>query len=283
MLKKIYFIIFMLLFVFVNSISFATIMIGAKGGYFFWRPMLKDSGADWASSVENGSGILAGPVISLSLSDDLALTIAGLFGNQSSNWDVNGTEGSNNIHGQYTFNAKRYDIDSAINYTLTPNIKIFAGYKYQYFNVDFKQFKVGYTNVIDFSSIEKVTYESPSHGPAVGIGLGTALNESYFITGNLSFIYFIQSSIDIKMNGKEINTTINSYSGTESIDFVQYGINFEPAIGAKISESVIGTIGTRLVWTSYKLKEDHLQMGLKKGDVWNDYLYGVFVSVVYMM
>lgn len=49
MLKKIYFIIFMLIFVFVNSISFATIMIGAKGGYFFWRPMLKDSGADWAS------------------------------------------------------------------------------------------------------------------------------------------------------------------------------------------------------------------------------------------
>lgn len=253
-----------------------------------WRPMIKDSGADWASSVENGSGMLAGPVVSVSLTEDIALTVAGLFGKQSSSWETDGLEGTNNRHGQYIWDSKRYDIDSALNYTLTPNIKIFAGYKYQYFNVDFKQFKVVYANTgdINYSFIEKVTYESPSHGPAMGIGLASALNETYFVTANLSFIYFIQSSIDLKMKGKEIDDSspeIDYYSDTETLDFIQYGVNFEPSIGAKISQSVMATLGIRVIWTRYELKDDHTLMGLNKGDVWNDYLYGAFVSVVYMM
>ncbi len=69
----------------------------------------------------------------------------------------------------------------------------------------------------------------------------------------------------------------------ETLDFVQYGINFEPAIGAKISQSVIGTLGARVVWTSYTIKKDHPQMDLSKGDVWDDFLYGIFVSIVYVM
>lgn len=286
MVKKFYFIMIMVLFLLIYNLSFATIMIGAKGGYFMWRPMLKDAGADWSSSVKNGTGMLAGPVISLSLTDNLAVTIAGLFGKQSSSWDMNETSGTDIIHGQYIFDAIRYDVDSALNYTLTPNIKIFAGYKYQYFNVDFKQFMMRYDNSdIKYSSIEKVTYESPSHGPALGIGLAHALNETYFITGNLSFIYFIQSSIDIKMNKNNINDGASITRTMESVtlNFKQYGLNFEPSIGAKISESIIATLGARVVWTSYTLKEDHSQMGLSKGDVWKDYLYGVFVSVVYMM
>ncbi|MGQ9843577.1 MAG: hypothetical protein ACUVRK_08415 [Spirochaetota bacterium] len=64
---------------------------------------------------------------------------------------------------------------------------------------------------------------------------------------------------------------------------MQYGINLEPSIGAKISQSVIGTVGARVVWTSYKLEDDHQQIKLSKGEVLNDYLYGIFVSVVYMM
>lgn len=284
MVKKFYFIMIMALFLLIHSMSFATVMLGAKGGYFMWRPMLKDAGADWSSSAKNGTGMLAGPVISLSLTDDLAVTVAGLFGKQSSSWDMDEISGTD-THGQYIFDAIRYDVDSALNYTLTPNIKIFAGYKYQYFNVDFKQFVIQYSSSgVSYSSIETATYESPAHGPALGIGLATALNETYFITGNLSFIYFIQSSIDLKADGKEIDGSgIRPYLNKETLKFVQYGINFEPAIGAKISESIIATLGARIVWTSYTLKEDHSQMQLSKGDVWNDYLYGVFVSVVYMM
>lgn len=286
MAKKFYFIMIMVLFLLIYTFSFATIMIGAKGGYFMWRPMLKDAGADWSSSAKNGTGMLAGPVISLSLTDDLAVTIAGLFGKQSSSWDMDVTSGADISHGQYIFDAIRYDIDSALNYTLTPNIKIFAGYKYQYFNVGFKQFKVVYDSLgnISYSVFEKVTYESPSHGPALGIGLAQALNETYFITGNLSLIYFIQSSIDLELNSKRIeNPGIIPDMRSVTLNFEQYGLNFEPSIGAKISESIIATLGARVVWTSYTLKEDHSQMQLSKGDVWNDYLYGVFVSVVYMM
>jgi len=68
-----------------------------------------------------------------------------------------------------------------------------------------------------------------------------------------------------------------------TLDATQFGVNFEPSVGAKISESVIGTLGARLVWTRMKEKEDHPNDYIKKGDVWNDYLYGIFVSVMYML
>jgi len=49
--------------------------------------------------------------MSLTLTEDLALTFAGLFGNQSSSWDMDTIEGTDNVYGQYTWDAKRYDID----------------------------------------------------------------------------------------------------------------------------------------------------------------------------
>lgn len=121
-------------------------MVGAKGGYFVWRPLIKDVNADWASSVKNGTGMLAGPIISLSVTKDLELTFAGLIGKQNSSWDENTMDGSNPVHAKYTWDAKRYDTDSAINYSLTPHIRIFAGYKYQYFNIEFEQFQVSYNS-----------------------------------------------------------------------------------------------------------------------------------------
>jgi len=100
-----------LFFISVTMQSYATVMVGVKGGYFMWRPMMKDTGADWASSAKNGSGILAGPIISFSLTEDLALTFSGLFGNQNSSWDMDTIEGTDNVYAQYTWDAKRYDID----------------------------------------------------------------------------------------------------------------------------------------------------------------------------
>ncbi|MGQ9843578.1 MAG: hypothetical protein ACUVRK_08420 [Spirochaetota bacterium] len=67
MCKKVLSAVLFLFFTSVATQSYAAVMVGAKSGYFMWRPMIKDTDADWASSAKNGSGILAGPIISLSV------------------------------------------------------------------------------------------------------------------------------------------------------------------------------------------------------------------------
>lgn len=228
--------------------------------------------------------MLAGPIISLSVTEDLALTFAGLIGKQNSIWDFDSIR-NNNVNAKFVWDAKRYDIDSAINYNLTPHIKIFAGYKLQYFDIEFRQIEVEYDNSsLKKAHIGKLTSESFIHGPALGMGMSATINETYFIAGNLSFIYFIQSSMDFKLNFKTIETSnITTESDTLNLDFIQYGLNFEPSIGAKISESVIGTLGARVVWTTCQNKDDHVQPEIRKDEKWYEYLYGVFVSISYML
>jgi len=266
----------------IASVTYAGSMIGVKGGYFVWRPYFKDVNPEWNASMKNGSGMLSGPVISISLTDDLAITVAGLFGTQEVGWDVEEPDN----HTKYSVKTKRYDIDSALNYTITPNVKFFIGYKYQYFDSEIIQFRSwwnnsGYVNQSDYSL---VTSQYPSHGVAAGIGLGLPLTETYFVTGNMSFIYFVKNSSDMKMDITTRTTSSVNYEMRKvSLDATQFGVNFEPSVGAKISESVIGTLGARLVWTRMKEKEDHPNDYIKKGDVWNDYLYGIFVSVMYML
>jgi hypothetical protein len=74
--------------------------------------------------------------------------------------------------------------------------------------------------------------------------------------------------------------SITTGSDSEKLEFLQWGVNVEPAIGAKISESIIGTVGVRFQWLSMEMKDDKPKMDVEKGDRFNDYLYGIFVSVM---
>lgn len=269
--------------VMIATAGFSTIIVGAKGGYFVWSPFLKDISAPGMKGVKNGTGALAGPVFSLSFTEDLSLSVAGLFGTQDALWDNDRLNSGNYEHRSYTFHENRYDIDSAINYALTSNIKLFIGYKYQFVDVNkFKEFVIRYTDTgLDNAEINSMRMKSHAHGPALGIGLSYPFNETFFATSNFSVIYFFNSDYDIKENHKYITNTIDTGSGSTTLDFLQWGVNVEPAIGAKISESIIGTVGVRFQWLSMSLKKDEGDMG-DKGDQFNDYLYGVFVSVMYL-
>ncbi len=271
--------------VMVTTSGFSTIIVGAKGGYFIWRPFLKDISAPGMKGVKDGTGALAGPVFSLSFTDDLSLSVSGLFGAQDARWDKDMVDGTDLVHRSYSFHEKRYDIDSAINYTITPNFKIFAGYKYQFVDVNkFKEFSLWYnTTQINSAGISSMRWKSHAHGPALGIGLSYPFNETYFITSNFSVIYFFNSNYDTKSNYKEISMgSITTGSDSEKLEFLQWGVNVEPAIGAKISESIIGTVGVRFQWLSMEMKDDKPKMDVEKGDRFNDYLYGIFVSVMYV-
>lgn len=273
--------------VMVTTSGFSTIIVGAKGGYFVWNPFLKDllsemsamAGRDMGD-VKKGTGVLAGPVFSVSLTDDLSLSVSGLFGIQDSQWKDDVVSGSNFEHSTNSFHEKRYDIDSAINYILTSNIKLFAGYKYQYVDVDtFDHFTVEYdTSSISSFQISSTRWKSRSHGPALGIGLSYPIDETYFITSNVSVIYFFPTTLDSKTKSKlNFTGTLEYDEYSSDIDISQWGINVEPAIGAKISESIIGTVGVRFQWLSMKLENSTFQ-----SDRLNDYLYGIFVSVMYV-
>lgn len=64
------------------------------------------------------------------------------------------------------------------------------------------------------------------------------------------------------------------------IDTRQMGVNFEPAVGFSAGESgLIFTLGLRYQWLRTEFLEE-FEPGEEIGDA-NDYLYGVFVSVLY--
>ena len=283
------------LFLFLITITtqaYATIMVGAKGGYLLWRPFIKDFPYDWAYTVNKGNGYMAGPLMSISLTDDFAVTLAAFFGQQRTSWNHITPEQTQIAFADYSMKAKRYDIDSAINYALTAYIKIFTGYKYQYFNVNIKESKIGYHDIstVNYISFSTFSYKTPSHGPALGVGLAYSLNETYFVTSNISFIYFINSKINA-----DLDSIIIHYPGYTTpylklkFDLLQYGINVEPSIGAKIGQSLIVSVCPRFVWVRMKLKNNVIPIPIptqtlyKKGDVWHDYIYGVFISAIYMI
>ncbi|MBN2402310.1 MAG: hypothetical protein JXN64_07900 [Spirochaetes bacterium] len=255
---------------------------GVKGGYFIWDAWLNDAGFD----SKKGDGALYGPVFSAMVTDDLSLSVAGLFGKQSTDWKSEEVRGSNNVNGSNSFHVKRYDLDTAFNYSFTGNFKIFGGYKYQYEKIKFIQVKFSSdTNTGDINEGESETSDIDlvNHGPALGLGFSSFLGEKFFFTANLSFLY---------MWGKmDIDRTADKYrdspdqpehesSEKNGVKMRIHGINFEPSIGASMGEGMpIFTIGIRFQWSRVHF-ENKEELEIRK-EYLNDYLYGVFVSVLY--
>ena len=110
--------------------------LGAKSGYYVWRPWLMDMDKVMWEGVQPGSGILYGPVLSLVITPDVSVSVAGLFGTQSTAWSDNNNQkwfGPSEVlaSGLYSAEMDRMDIDGAVSVRMTDNLKLFAGYKYQ--------------------------------------------------------------------------------------------------------------------------------------------------------
>jgi len=276
---------------FVKPVPAMDFLIGVKGGYFVWDPYLTRVGSPQFDSMENGAGELYGPVFSVLFTSDLSLSVSGLYGQQSSHWTSEDFKHSSTDTmvetSTFIMEVERIDIDSALSYRLSENFKIFAGYKYQYFdmlmdNSGFQRDPSNAANLIGFHGESEV--KMPFNGPAIGVGFSTPFGERFFFASNLSALYMWGK---IKFSGdsyyydttdttKKFPTGGNDSSG---ITLRSRGLNLEPTVGAGLGEgSPIVTLGIRAQWSQIKFVNGD-KMGLK--EKWaNDYQYGLFVSIV---
>lgn len=291
-MKKLFIVLFVILSVTAWSLSTASAMdflLGAKAGYFVWDPYLKRSGSPMYASMENGSGQLYGPVFSMLFTSDFSLSLSGLFGEQLANWAemdyVRG--GSNLLSSTYNVEITRRDVDTALSYRLTENFKLFAGYKYQYFNMTIEDvyFSRNISTGVQSGGYEKIEIEMPFNGPAAGIGFSTQIGERFFFAANLSGLYmwgkfkFDYSSYYYSTSGGAMLTNPGP-SGMDGITMNARGINCEPTIGVSTGDGLpIVTLGVRFQWSQTEFHGMPSDSGMKDGWM-NDYQYGIFVSVV---
>jgi len=272
--------------------AFATdIIVGAKAGYYIWRPFYNDLGASGMSDIDYGTGMLAGPVVSLLLSPDLTFSLAGLAGRQSTHWQskFSNFDSDTDVSGGYYFDTLRIDIDSALSYRLSDNLKLFAGYKLLYLSTDYKYTEVrtavpgGAIEAIDIQDMHIIT---PFHGPALGVGVSLPLNDRVFVAANLSALYMI-GVFDVKKNTRHTSEPPpGAFVGVddpfEKARMQQYGLNVEPAIGFNPGGGLpIISLGLRFQWLRVRFTETRDYNG-GTDDWFDDYLYGMFVSAVYV-
>jgi len=269
----------------------ADYIIGAKGGYFVWRPFLRDIPGSDFSTLESGTGALAGPIFGIAFTDDITLSVSGLFGQQTAQWSMGNT--FNEKEGKYEsttsyMQEQRYDIDTALSYQVIPGLRVFIGYKYQYLEVDwiFSKRKAGDATSMSVEE-EDVVFEIPLQGIAVGGSYTAQFSDLYFFSMTISGIFmrgkFKYSSHEINYRTYE-STAITGTPDDESAtwDMQQIGFNFEPAIGIRTSGPII-TLGVRyqLLRTQFYNTEASND---GPGDNWmNDQLYGVFMSVMFVL
>ena len=77
----------LLIVIFSIPASAMNFIVGAKGGYSVWQPYFKDVGG-FFENIETGTGVLYGPVLSAIITEDLSFSLAGLTGEQSTQWTM---------------------------------------------------------------------------------------------------------------------------------------------------------------------------------------------------
>jgi hypothetical protein len=261
-------------------------IVGAKAGYYGWEPFLKELKGSGFSEIDVGTGVLYGPVFSVLFTPDISLSLAALTGIQSTHWSAQyDPYESYYLAATYFFESRRTDVDSALSYRIMQNLKVFLGYKYQYIKstIQYTELRTDAAKLITEINLFDLDAKALSHGPALGIGYSLPLGKSFFVTANLSGLYmwgYFEGEGDFQYNYSAFDTWTPVTPMKFKIDTRQFGVNLEPAVGFSAGESgLIFTLGFRYQWLRTEFLEEH-EPGEKIRDA-NDYLYGVFVSVLY--
>ncbi|MBN2040626.1 MAG: hypothetical protein JW864_11310 [Spirochaetes bacterium] len=272
------------------------VIVGAKGGYFIWKPYFEDIGG-FFEPIDQGTGVLYGPAASIIFSRDISLSIVGLTGKQSTYWSLDfeqeGNDSDDVRAATYTWESKRYDIDSALSYRVLPYLKAFIGYKYQNISsrMRYTEVRVDSTGQLREIYHDNAEAETMSHGPAFGLGYSLLFSQGFFTTINASGLYMTgnfhmkpATRYDYYFDENDPTTTFVTHLDPDNkVDIRQIGTNVEPSIGYMPDGSrLIFTLGFRYQWLSTKFKglteQEKQDMGTQ---TMHDYLYGVFVSVLY--
>jgi len=136
----------------------AGVSLGFSSWYAWWE-MKPDSG----STIDPAP--LYGPVLGVDFAQRWSLTSVLLMGDYTAENDSMGVD----------IEYRRYDSDTALNYSLSRYFKVFAGFKYMRYDM----------------SIESVDFEFKhiSYGPGLGIGATIPLSDSLFVIANVSGMY----------------------------------------------------------------------------------------------
>ena len=221
--------------------------------------------------------------------ENISASLAGLTGVQSTHW-LSKVASHEDYYttGTFYLESRRTDIDAALSYRIHQNFKLFLGYKYQYIvsKLRYTELRTDSSLVIDEIDVDDIEIETPSHGPALGIGYSLPFGKGFFFAANLSGLYMrgrltVDELWKLRYSLGFNDPHLNEGSSKETRwDTEQMGVNFEPSIGFSAGESgLIFTLGFRYQWLRTKIDGD-LEPGIKWPDM-DDYLYGVFISVLY--
>jgi len=273
-------------------------LLGAKAGYFVWRPYFQEMSGSGIDEIETGRGVLYGPAFSVIINEDISFSMVALFGTQSTYWDNDATVkifGPEEIVSTGTFYSEiqRVDVDSALSYRLSGLFKVFIGYKYQYTETTMRgTFLMTNAAGEEYVRVGDVLLEIPAHGPAIGVGFSHTIGASFFVSCNLSAMYLFSKHnferdewLQYRATGAgqiEYQTVLEG-SGN-SFETRQVGFNIEPSFGLAVGD-VIATLGIRFQWVRMQFIDDPVMNNHQFApDGWmNDYLYGVFIGAMYRL
>jgi len=266
-------------------------IVGARGGYYVWKPYLQEMEGSGIEEIGDGTGVLYGPAISVIFNEAFTFSSTVLFGRQSTYWSNDDLEkewgGTKISNGTFFAETNRIDVDSALSYRLSRLFKLFAGYKYQYTE---SYLKGTHLNE-DPSTTEEQLWRTDavvkitSHGPALGVGYSRPLGTSFFVSANVSGLYMF-GKYDLPKDDETTYTAdgvdqINFESvydaGGFSWDTMNIGINVEPSVGMAVN-NVVATLGGRFQWVTTRFTETPYW---GTNNWMNDFLYGVFVGALY--
>jgi len=268
----------------------AEYMAGVRAGYFAWQPFMKEVGGSGMSDITWGNGVLYGPIFSILFTDNLSLSVSALLGKQSTHWQSNFSyfDSDTRVTGNYYFESFRADVDSALSYSLSQYIKVFAGYKYQYLNMDYKytELRTDLLNEIDEVYVDSINISANKfHGPALGVGFTYPMTDVYFFSMNVSGLY-MTGDIEFKDEGYDNDNLSGSrILNPKAIAKFEYpvrqiGVNVEPVIGMNPGNNLpIITVGVRYQRSRFKINETDDAFEYKWLD---DTIVGAFVSIVFM-
>jgi len=130
---------------------------------------------------------------------------------------------------------------------------------------------------------------TPFHGPALGFGVSFPLSDRVFTSANISILYLLGN---FKMedgarfsanNDPPLDPLSSAPVSMKSSQMEQYGLNVEPAIGFNPGNGLpIISLGARFQWLRVRFTEKRDWNGGETDKWFDDYLYGVFVSAVYV-
>jgi hypothetical protein len=219
------------LVIFSSTTHALDISIGASAWYSWWK--FEDVGYPSSEEPDIDPTLLYGPVLAINFSPTWSLTAVFLYGEYE--MDTSGDDPQD---------IKRYDSDTALNYSLNRYIKAFGGFKY-----------MGY----DWDNGDHISY-----GPALGLALTLPLIDNFYLLLNVSGVYLWGT-----------HTEENETYGKTEEDYVETGVNSNISVAYYIAPAST-SINLGFRYQYFKTEYDNDEMHDNKHT-----FYGVTLTAVY--